>query len=88
VRNTNRCRVTCKCLYTTHTAGQGEGRCAECLTSLPALLPFDLCCRDSDSEDRNFSPVMLSGGGVTDLAITAMDQGWCMQAYTCQKRLS
>lgn len=45
-------------------------------------------CRDSDSEDRNFSPVMLSGGGVTDLAITAMDQGWCMQAYTCQKRLS
>jgi hypothetical protein len=47
-----------------------------------------LPCRDSDSEDRNFSPVMLSGGGVTDLAITAMDQGWCMQAYTCQKRLS
>jgi len=24
---------------------------------------------------------------VVDLAVTAMDQGWCMQAYTCQKRL-
>jgi hypothetical protein len=44
-------------------------------------------CRDSDTEDRNFSPVFLEGGGVVDLAITAMDQGWCMQAYTCQKRL-
>lgn len=43
--------------------------------------------RDSDIEDRNFSPVFLEGGGVVDLAITAMDQGWCMQAYTCQKRL-
>lgn len=43
--------------------------------------------RDSDTEDRNFSPVFLDGGGVVDLAITAMDQGWCMQAYTCQKRL-
>jgi hypothetical protein len=55
---------------------------------LPAFLLAVAACRDSDSEDRNFSPVMLSGGGVTDLAITAMDQGWCMQAYTCQKRLS
>lgn len=45
------------------------------------------CNRDSDTEDRNFSPVFLEGGGVVDLAITAMDQGWCMQAYTCQKRL-
>lgn len=44
--------------------------------------------RDADSEDRNFSPVFLEGGGVVDLAVSAMDQGWCMQAYTCQKRLS
>ena len=44
--------------------------------------------RDDDSEDRNFSPVFLStGGGVVDLVVTAMDQGWCF-AYTCQKRLS
>jgi hypothetical protein len=44
--------------------------------------------RDGDSEDRNFSPVLLStGGGAQDLVITAMDQGWCF-GYTCQKRLS
>lgn len=54
--------------------------------SLPGLAGV-LACRDSDTESRNFSPVFLEGGGVVDLAITAMDQGWCMQAYTCMQRL-
>lgn len=48
---------------------------------------FVLESRDSDTEDRNFSPVFMESGGVRDLAITAMDQGWCF-GYTCQKRLS
>jgi hypothetical protein len=48
---------------------------------------FVLESRDSDSETRNFGPVMLELGGQTDLLVPAMDQGWCF-GYTCQKRLS
>lgn len=48
---------------------------------------FVLETRDSDSEDRNFSPVMFNVSGVVDLAVNAMDHGCCF-AYFCQKRLS
>ncbi|KAJ9506879.1 hypothetical protein QJQ45_028160, partial [Haematococcus lacustris] len=48
---------------------------------------FVLETRDGDSEDRNFSPVMFNTSSSVDLAVAAMDHGWCF-AYTCQKRLS
>jgi hypothetical protein len=48
---------------------------------------FVLESRDGDSEDRNFSPVFFNVSGSVDVAVAAMDHGWCF-AYTCQKRLS
>lgn len=48
---------------------------------------FVLESRDPDSEDRNFSPVFFNVSGVVEVAVPAMDHGWCF-AYTCQKRLS
>ncbi|KAG2432951.1 hypothetical protein HXX76_008679 [Chlamydomonas incerta] len=48
---------------------------------------FVLESRDADTEDRNFGPVFFNVSGSIDMAVVAMDQGWCF-AYTCQKRLS
>ncbi len=57
--------------------------------SAPNYLPqhFVLESRDPDSEDRNFSPVFFNVSGSIEVAVPAMDHGWCF-AYTCQKRLS
>jgi hypothetical protein len=38
---------------------------------------FVLESRDSDTEDRNFSPVFFNVSGSVDLVITPFDHGWC-----------
>ena len=51
----------------------------------PQLLVIE--SRDADTEDRNFSPLILATNSSKNILINTMDQGWCF-GYTCQKRLS
>lgn len=38
---------------------------------------FILESRDSDTEERNFSPVILGNGGQYDVFVPCLDNGWC-----------
>ena len=51
----------------------------------PQLFAFESL--DSDSETRNFAPVLFNVSGSVDLVIPPFDHGWCF-AYSCQKRVS
>ena len=51
----------------------------------PQLFAFESL--DSDTETRNFSPVLFNVSGSVDLVIPPFDHGWCF-AYSCQKRVS
>lgn len=59
------------------------------LSSLSSLIYLHLLYLtfSSFSDGLQISPVFFNVSGSVDVAVSAMDHGWCF-AYTCQKRLS